>query len=103
MFYCCQQKSYVSPVKTAGKWLGWGDGFLLRSTPRTGGLVELLGVASGGVALDIFDLGGSEVGGIHEQKRCKRWGERDGWMFFFCWKVEGISFEGTFEKLLLIT
>ena len=23
--------------------------------------------------------------------------------FFFCWKVEGISFEGTFEKLLLIT
>lgn len=43
-------------------WDGWMVGLPTRSAPRPGGLAKLLGVASGRVAFDIFDLGGSEVG-----------------------------------------
>ena len=87
--------------------MGWLDGWMVglptRSAPRPGGLAKLLGVASGGVAFDIFDLGGSEVGGgkvTKYLKRCKRWGIGMGWdgmgWFLFFW------LEGWREKLLLI-
>ena len=53
-------------------------GLPTRSAPRPGGLAKLLGVASGRVAFDIFDLGGSEVGGGESHEITKEMYVRDG-------------------------